>query len=109
MLDTIQRRTHELAESLAHVTGSLRATLHANGRMTAEHMGVYQSAVGAYAGGVDEAVGSMSAFIERCTRLGEELRKMRELHKEIKSVVAAVDALDTTTARMMRERRSKKR
>eukprot|EP01001_Neometanema_parovale_P008831 NODE_5089_length_985_cov_68.636891_g4880_i0.p1 GENE.NODE_5089_length_985_cov_68.636891_g4880_i0~~NODE_5089_length_985_cov_68.636891_g4880_i0.p1 ORF type:complete len:230 (-),score=42.41 NODE_5089_length_985_cov_68.636891_g4880_i0:203-892(-) len=105
MADEIQRHCTSLAESLAHVTGTLNTSLQAASSMTAEHVRVYQSAATAFAENVDQSVDSMSAFIEKVKVLNEELKNMKGLHAEIKHTLDAVESLENITNRIVRERK----
>eukprot|EP01006_Ploeotia_vitrea_P001441 TRINITY_DN104851_c0_g1_i1.p1 TRINITY_DN104851_c0_g1~~TRINITY_DN104851_c0_g1_i1.p1 ORF type:complete len:148 (-),score=17.90 TRINITY_DN104851_c0_g1_i1:346-789(-) len=109
LADAIERHAGELTESLTHVMGSLRSSLHAMGGYSADYMRVYSQSVSTFGETVESSVGSMNTFIDKCTKLNDDLLEMRNLQSEIKGVLASVDTLDALAARLIKEKKGKRK
>eukprot|EP01012_Entosiphon_sulcatum_P054416 TRINITY_DN75171_c0_g1_i1.p1 TRINITY_DN75171_c0_g1~~TRINITY_DN75171_c0_g1_i1.p1 ORF type:complete len:201 (-),score=34.61 TRINITY_DN75171_c0_g1_i1:23-625(-) len=109
LADTIEKQARCMAESLEHVTGSLRSSLHAIGGMTTEYMRVYQGATATLAENLDSSIASMRTFVDRCRALNADLKKMRDLQAEIKGVKESVISLEDLATKLIKEKKAKKK
>ncbi len=83
LLEVLEMRSKFLAESLAHLTGSLRSAMHAVSGMSVSFMEMYEKSLSDYSDVVDKNVETMTDYIERCNQIHSQLEQMKQLHTEM--------------------------
>lgn len=81
--DKLEARAQLLGESLSHVSGSLRSSLHALSAMSVSYAQVYEKSIDGLCSAVDSNVQEMKGFIQQCEEMNEYLTQMKKLHEEM--------------------------
>jgi len=91
VLDHLERSATEYSRNLSTLLETLHNGLHDISSNSVQHLQVHKMATDNLAEQVDQTVLAMHTLVTKCIHLNKELKKVEELHKEIKELRRAVD------------------
>ena len=83
LIEKMENKTRVLCESLSHLTGTLRTSMHAISAITLSHMQIYETSMNNMCKAFEDNVNEMTGYVEKCKELNQNLHDMRKLYDEM--------------------------
>ena len=103
LIEHLEENALECSKNLMVLMSNLHEGLHSVSSSSVQYLQTYKLGTDNLAEQVNQTVLAMHSLITKCSRLNSELKKVEELHKEIKDIRRSLDLCTAALNKAARE------